>query len=79
MFLYLTSHGSKHQKLSVIFMPLRLNDVEPHFLKESLDSSGIKYRVLVISACYSRLFIEPLMDDYTIILTSSASGKQSFK
>lgn len=78
LFLYLTSHGSKQQKLSVKFMPLRLNAIEPHYLKESLDSSGIKYRVLVISACYSGLFIEPLKDDHTMILTSSASDKKSF-
>ncbi|CAB1059233.1 hypothetical protein D1BOALGB6SA_3991 [Olavius sp. associated proteobacterium Delta 1] len=78
LFLYLTSHGSKQQKLSVNFMPLRLNAIEPHNLKESLDSSGIKYRVLIISACYSGVFIEPLKDDYTIILTSSASNKVSF-
>ena len=78
LFLYLTSHGSKQQQLSVELMPLSLNKVGPQELKRSLDSSGIRYRVLLISSCYSGGFIEPLKDDYTVIVTASASDKKSF-
>ncbi|MGO9374056.1 MAG: C13 family peptidase [Syntrophobacteraceae bacterium] len=78
LFLYLTSHGSKEKGLSVEFTPLQLNMIDPKSLKAILNNSGIKYRVLVISACYSGIFTEPLKDEYTLIMTASAPDKQSF-
>lgn len=78
LFLYLTSHGSQNHKLSVDFWPLRLNQIGPKELKTTLDDAGIKWRVIVISACYSGGFIEELKDDFTIVMTSSSAKKQSF-
>ena len=78
LFLYLTSHGSKQKGLYVEFMPLDLNMIDPISLKEILNNSGIKYRILVISACYSGVFTEPLKDENTLIMTASAPDKQSF-
>ncbi len=78
LFLYLTSHGSKQEKMSVKFTPLGLNSIIPKDLVESLDLSGIKYKILIVSACYSGVFIEPLKDDYTIIMTAAASQNESF-
>jgi Peptidase C13 family len=34
--------------------------------------------VLVVSACYSGGFIEPLKDDHTLIITASSATKTSF-
>jgi len=78
LFLYLTSHGSKKHELSVDLMPLTLNTIDPDNLKQMLDNSGIKYRVLLVSACYSGGFIAPLKNEYTLIMTASAPDKQSF-
>jgi hypothetical protein len=78
LFLYLTSHGSKEKGLSVEFTPLQLNMIDPKSLKAILNNSGIKYRVLVISACYSGIFTEPLKNEYTLIMTASAPDRQSF-
>ena len=76
--LYLTSHGSRDHKLSVEFPPLQLDALTPEMLKEMLDSAGIKWRIIVVSACYSGGFIEPLKDDYTLIMTASAADRTSF-
>lgn len=76
--LFMTSHGSKDHELSVSFRPLWLNDITPADLKAALDEAKIKWRVLMISACYSGGFIEPLKDDGTLIATASAPDKQSF-
>jgi hypothetical protein len=76
--LYLTSHGSRDHKLSVEFMPLQLDQLTPGALKEMLDSAGIKWRIIVVSACYSGGFIEPLQDEYTLIMTASATDRTSF-
>jgi len=78
VFMYLTSHGSKKHRLSVDFNPLRLNTIGPNDLKSYLDESGIKWRVLIVSACYSGGFVEPLKDQYTVVMTASAPDKQSF-
>lgn len=78
LFLYLTSHGSKEQQLSVKLMPLTLNSIGPSDLKAALESSNIKYRVILVSACYSGGFVEPLIDDYTVVFTASAKDKKSF-
>ena len=52
--------------------------MNPTVLARALNDAGIKWRVLVISACYSGGFIEPLKDDNTLIITASASDRQSF-
>lgn len=78
LFLYLTTHGSKAHELSVTFWPLELQQIDPVRLRDLLDSSGIKWRVIVISACYSGGFIEPLKNDYTLIATAAAADKLSF-
>ena len=76
--LYLTSHGSKRHHLSVSFWPLSLNSINPDTLKEALDASGIRWKVVIISACYSGGFIEKLRDDYTLVMTSSDAQRESF-
>jgi hypothetical protein len=76
--IYLTSHGSRDHKLSVEFAPLQLDPLTPEVLKEMLDSAGIKWRIIVVSACYSGGFIDPLKDEYTLIMTASAADRTSF-
>lgn len=78
LLLYLTTHGSNSHKLSVDFWPLQLNAIGPPDLRRVLDESGIKWRIIVISACYSGGFIEPLKNEHTIVMTSSSAERQSF-
>jgi len=78
LFLYLTSHGSKQHELSVEMQPLGLNDITPQDLKKQLDDAGIRWRIILVSACYSGGFIEPLKDENSIILTAAAHDKTSF-
>lgn len=78
LFLYLTSHGSREHHLSIEFTPLRLDDLTPADVKKMLDDAGIKWRVIVISACYSGGFIDELKSDDTLIITAAASDKTSF-
>ena len=55
-----------------------MNDIDPGKIKTILDNSGIKWRVIVVSACYSGGFIEGLMDENTLIMTASDKDKHSF-
>lgn len=45
---------------------------------KALDKSGIRWRVIVISACYSGSFIPALQSPETLIITASAADKTSF-
>ena len=76
--LYLTSHGSEKHELSVDFRPLRFATIDPTRLKSALDESGIRWRVVVISACYSGGFVEPLKDERTLVITAASADRTSF-
>jgi hypothetical protein len=78
LFLYLTSHGSKSHELAVSFYPFSFVDITPQMLKASLDKSGIRWKVIVVSACYSGGFIEPLKDANTLIATAADADHTSF-
>ena len=78
LFVYMTSHGSRKYGLAAQFWPLSLNDIPAEKLKAYLDEAGIKWRVLLISSCYSGHFVDALKNDYTLVMTASAADKQSF-
>jgi Peptidase C13 family len=75
---YLESHGSRDYRLAVDFWPLQLDPLTPQLLRSMLDESGIKWRIIVVSACYSGGYIEPLKDEHTLIMTASAFDRTSF-
>jgi hypothetical protein len=78
LFLYLTSHGSEDHRLSVELWPLELQDIDPAMLRRMLDKSGIRWRVIAVSACYSGGFIEPLKNAETLVMTSTDAFSNSF-
>ena len=78
LFLFLTSHGSSDGVLAASLWPLRPNDLSATDLRQALDDSGIRFRILVVSACYSGSFIDTLKDDHTLILTASRKDRNSF-
>ena len=57
---------------------LALNDLSASDLAAALRESGIKWKVIVVSACYAGKFIEPLRDDNTIIIAAAAADRTSF-
>ena len=76
--LFLTSHGSEAHRFSLDLYPLQFKDLDPPALRKALDNSGIKYRVVVISACYSGGFIDALKDENTLVITAAAPDRNSF-
>lgn len=78
LFLYLTSHGNQDQTLAIEQPGLQLPDLSAQRLRELLDNSGIQWRVIVISACYSGGFIDALQNDNSLIITAAAADKTSF-
>jgi Peptidase C13 family len=78
LFLALSSHGSDEPLLSVANGILPLQQVTGDNLAAALHDSGIKWRIIVISACHAGAFIAPLKDPYTVLITAAAADKTSF-
>ncbi len=78
LFLYLTSHGSKEHELYLNNNRMKFNDLSAKDLASYLKSSGIKWKVVVVSSCYSGGYIDHLADENTLIITSSAADRTSF-
>ncbi len=54
---YLVSHGSADHRLAADQWPLSLVELTPVGLKQLLDDAGIKWRIIVVSSCYSGGYI----------------------
>jgi hypothetical protein len=78
LFLSLSSHGSDDPSISVSNGAMPLRDLSGDLLAEALQQSGIKWRVIMISACHAGAFIKPLQDAHTIVITAAAPDRSSF-
>lgn len=77
LFLYMTSHGLPNV-FELADEPIDMQSVDPQWLRETLDRSGIRWRVIVISSCYSGSFVSALQSPDTLVITASAEDKTSF-
>ncbi len=78
LFLLLTSHGSTDHVLYVNMDPLPLDQIAPEDLADIFAKAKIRYKVVVISACYSGGFIGALQDAGTMIVTATRGDRASF-
>ena len=77
--IYLTSHGGSDAALETgLYDYSELRGISANSLAKALESAGIKRRIVIVSACYSGTWIEPLKSDDTIVLTASAADRNSF-
>jgi tetratricopeptide (TPR) repeat protein len=76
LFVILTSHGSqagldvkagKHEET-----------LSPLALVKALDETPARYRVVIVSACYSGVFVRPLADPDTLVITAADADHSSF-
>jgi hypothetical protein len=78
LFLAISSHGSDEPVIAVSNSEFPLQDLTEEDLANALRDSGIKWRVIIISACYAGGFIPSLRDPRTIVITAAASDRTSF-
>jgi Peptidase C13 family len=75
--LLMTSHGDR--KGIALQLPDQAPiDLTPKQVAETLDHEGIKYRVVIVSACFSGIFLPPLANDDTIVMTAADDQHTSF-
>jgi len=75
--LYTTSHGTE-LGLAYHYGDTGYGVLSPQRLKAALDEAGIGRRVLILSACYSGVFVPVLQGADSAILTAAASTRTSF-
>lgn len=75
---YLASHGSANHVFEISLPPLELAQITPSALRSMLDDSGIKWRIIVVSACYAGGFIDALQDDHTLVMAAARADRTSF-
>jgi Peptidase C13 family len=76
LFLILTSHGSPEGL--AVSAGRRSRTLTPARLAEMLDRTGIRHKVVVISACYSGIFIPRLANPDTLVITAADADHPSF-
>lgn len=78
LFLFLTSHGSHDHRIALGLDGLTLPGLGAEELGRILRDSGIRWKVVVVSACFGGGFIAPLRDGQTLIMTAARADRSSF-
>ena len=78
IFIYLTSHGSADHQLALAQPRMALEDLPATDLATLLQPLAERDKVVVISACYSGGFIEPLKSPNTLVITAARADRVSF-
>ncbi len=75
---FLTSHGSRDHEWLVQLGDYALTQIVPEDLADAFDDAGIRWRIAIVSACYSGGWIEPLRSPTSLVITSARSDRTSF-
>jgi hypothetical protein len=78
LFLALSSHGSQDGWLEVSNTGMPAVGLRAQTVAKFLREAGIRWKVVVVSACYSGTFVEPLADNHTIVITAASRSRTSF-
>ncbi|HUD41800.1 MAG TPA: C13 family peptidase [Dokdonella sp.] len=79
LLVFVTSHGSEAHDLLVDLPPLPLDAIGPEQLADALEASPRpRWRVVVVSACYSGGFLDALRDEGTLVITAARADRTSF-
>jgi hypothetical protein len=78
LFLFLTSHGAKDHEFRLNQNAMSLRGLRPKELAEILEQSRIRWKLVLVSACYSGGFVEPLKSDTTMVITAARADRTSF-
>jgi hypothetical protein len=78
LLLYITTHGGEDHSLLLDQGPLPLDQLDPAGLAGMLAAHGMRWKVVVVNACYSGGFVPALRGDGTAVLTAARADRSSF-
>lgn len=75
---FMTSHGSEAHDWLVQLGDYTLTQITPDDLLEAYDNAGIRWRVAIVSACYSGGYVNALASPTSFVITSARADRTSF-
>lgn len=78
LLLFITSHGTEDHELVAELPPVVDEGIDPAALAGAVDASGIRNRVVVVSACYSGGFLPALQSPDAVVITAARRDRTSF-
>ena len=76
--LMLTSHGNDEDGVAITNGKLPEDALSPRDVRRILNESHIRWRIIIVSACYSGIFIPALKGPSTLIMTAADARHSSF-
>lgn len=77
LLLFMTSHGEP-TGFALRLPNGAISELTPREVAATLNNEGIKNRIVIISACYAGIFVPPLANENTIVLTAADATHTSF-
>jgi hypothetical protein len=77
LLVFLTSHGTT-DGVALVMPGLVETMLSPREVARVLNAEKIRHRIVIVSACYSGVFLRPLVNDHTIVLTAADARSTSF-
>lgn len=74
--LFMTSHGT--QNGVALKLGRAMAELSPGDVAEALTQAQIKNRLVIVSACYSGVYMKPLANENSVVLTAADSNNPSF-
>lgn len=78
LLLFMTSHGDEDHYFYVGMDNLPLDWIQADELAQTLNSRPFRWRVAIISACYSGGFLDGLKNSTSMVITAARSDRTSF-
>ena len=78
LFVFLTSHGSRTHEFVLNQNGMDLPDLPAAEFAHLLQESGVRWKVVLISACYGGGFAEAVKDESTLAIAAARRDRQSF-
>ena len=75
---FMTSHGSEDHDRLVRLGDVTLTQITPDDVLEAYDNAGIRWRVAIVSACYSGGYVDALASPTSLVITSARTDRTSF-
>lgn len=78
LFLYLTSHGTEDHRIAIELDGVPLEQITPESLATALERARARWKILVISACFSGGYLQQLSGPDTLVITAARADRHSF-
>jgi hypothetical protein len=77
LLVFMTSHGER-TGFALQLPGSTPAELTPQQVASALDTEGIKNRVVIVSACFAGIFMAPLQNDNSVVMTASDDRSTSF-